>query len=113
MSAIYNDFTIFNVKSTNLTVTDLIFYSFKITLNGSVERVLSLAEVVIYGISSDFLVPIGKLTNAPMMNIDRIAFFQDNFVGAASSEIQGITFIEGQDEPIYVSLYHYDYDNGK
>jgi hypothetical protein len=75
-----------------------------ITLNGAVERVLCLAEVVVYGISYDFQIPIGKLSNSPPTNVDRIVFFQDNAVGSAANTIKSITLQEGPDEPVFVSI---------
>lgn len=65
---------------------------------------LCLAEVVVYGISYDFQVPFGTLTNAPPTDVDRIVFFQDNAVGSAENTIRSIELQEGIDEPIYVSF---------
>jgi hypothetical protein len=79
-------------------------YSIKITLNGAVERVLCLAEVIVHGISYDFQVPFGKLTNSPPTDVDRIVFFQDNAIGSAENSIRSIELKEGPDEPIYVSV---------
>ena len=79
----------------------LYYYTVKISLNSNISRILSLAEVEVFGDYYNFDVSFGALFNLSKRTVNRIAFIQDGLTGL--STISDVTFVKKPVEPISVS----------
>jgi len=79
----------------------LYYYTVKISLNSNISRILSLAEVEVFGDYYNFDVSFGALFNLSKRTVNRIAFIQDGLTG--KSTISDVTFVKKPVEPISVS----------
>lgn len=80
---------------------DIFYYKVKISLNSNIARILSLAEVKIFGDYYNFDVSFGALFNLSKRTVNRIVFVQDGLTG--KSTISDITLVKKPVEPISVS----------
>ena len=86
---------------TDFTFDDVLGQRIRISLNGVTTRVLSLAEVQVFGTVFTFDVPLGRMFNLPPTNFNRIEMIQDRDGGSSdnvgkeeSSVITGLSFTE-------------------
>lgn len=80
----------------------LFYYTVKISLNSNIARILSLAEVKVFGDYYNFDVSFGALFNLSKRTVNRIVFIQDGLTG--KSTISDITLVKKPVEPISVSV---------
>lgn len=95
------DFRIFSKSVILLKCT----YAVKISLNGEVKRILSLADVQVFGDSFEFNFDLGREFNIPRTNVNRIAFIQDDDGDGkqGQSKFSRITFMKNEVKEISVS----------
>jgi len=79
----------------------LFYYTVRISLNSNIARILSLAEVMVFGDYYNFDVSFGALFNLSKRTVNRIVFIQDGLTG--KSTISDITLVKKPVEPISVS----------
>ena len=79
----------------------LFYYTVRISLNSNIARILSLAEVKVFGDYYNFDVSFGALFNLSKRTVNRIVFIQDGLTG--KSTISDITLVKKPVEPISVS----------
>ena len=96
-----SDFRIFSKSVILLKCT----YAVKISLNGEVKRILSLADVQVFGDSFEFNFDLGREFNIPRTNVNRIAFIQDDDGDGkqGQSKFSRITFMKNEVKEISVS----------
>ena len=96
-----SDFRIFSKSVILLKCT----YAVKISLNGEVKRILSLADVQVFGDSFEFNFDLGREFNIPRTNVNRIAFIQDDDGDGkqGQSTFSRITFMKNEVKEISVS----------
>lgn len=88
-----------------INLDDVIGSRLRITLNGNQLRVLSLAEVQVFGDSILFDIPMGFLLSFPTGDFNRIAFVQDQEgVASKTYTIQDIEIYESNEEYLPVSF---------
>lgn len=88
----------------NSCEVDLICFIVKISLNGNVARILSLAEVQVIGNTYEFDIPLGSLFNTPKREINHVAFIHDGGDESQTS-FSNFAFVEMDTVKIAVSRF--------